>query len=287
MNQLRKSKQIPASNGIANTFIILGLFFLFSSLAAILAPIPVFLYFQVPLEAESMTSFLNFGNLREHPSGRLIYLYIQGISSLGGFILSAVIYLRYIEKANISPLNLRPDWRWLSFVLAALVTISIMPFTSLLIEWNSDIHLPAYLSELEAWIIEKEAFFQELTVFLTQFGSSGEALIALLVMAILPGIGEELLFRGLIQRNFQAFLNPHVAIWLSAIIFSAIHLQFLGFIPRALLGALFGYLYYWSGNIWLAILAHFVNNAFTLLMVYAYHLGLIEHNILGSQASTS
>ena len=77
------------------------------------------------------------------------------------------------------------------------------------------------------------------------------------------------------------FHNPHLAIWITAIIFSAIHLQFYGFIPRMLLGALLGYLFYWSGNLWLSILAHFVNNGFAVVVAY-----LINSNIISEDAET-
>ncbi|TAF81977.1 MAG: CPBP family intramembrane metalloprotease, partial [Sphingobacteriales bacterium] len=91
----------------------------------------------------------------------------------------------------------------------------------------------------------------------------------LLMIAILPAIGEELFFRGTIQNIFTAlFKNPHVAVWLTAILFSAIHLQFYGFLPRMFLGALFGYLFIWGKSIWLPILGHFLNNGFAVIMAF-------------------
>ncbi|MEL7006274.1 MAG: CPBP family intramembrane glutamic endopeptidase, partial [Bacteroidota bacterium] len=94
-------------------------------------------------------------------------------------------------------------------------------------------------------------------------------LVAIIVIAVIPAIGEEIVFRGMLQNELHtASKNAHVAIWVSAIIFSAIHMQFFGFFPRLLLGALFGYLYYWSGNLIIPILAHFINNGFSLVLVY-------------------
>lgn len=90
----------------------------------------------------------------------------------------------------------------------------------------------------------------------------GDFFFNILVIALLPAIAEELLFRGAVQRSFnRMFNNPHVAIWLAAFIFSAIHVQFFGFFPRMLLGAAFGYIYLWTGSIWYAMFAHFLNNA--------------------------
>ena len=85
----------------------------------------------------------------------------------------------------------------------------------------------------------------------------------------MAGLSEEIFFRGFIQRLFiENKLNHHLAIWFTAILFSAIHLQFFGFVPRVLLGAVLGYLYFYSGNLWLSIIAHTVNNGFAVVMAY-------------------
>jgi membrane protease YdiL (CAAX protease family) len=120
---------------------------------------------------------------------------------------------------------------------------------------------------------------------MTNFESKAELMIALLVIAVLPAIGEELVFRGLIQNELNKLTkNVHIAIWLSAILFSAFHLQFFGFLPRVLLGALFGYLYYWSGNLTMAILAHFTNNAVAIMSLYYYRQGTLEYNVETTKA---
>ena len=104
--------------------------------------------------------------------------------------------------------------------------------------------------------------------------------MVLVAVAIVPAIGEELLFRGLIQKYFrQIFGNPHAAIWVTAILFSAFHLQFYGFLPRMLLGAFFGYLFYFSRNLGYAIIAHFINNGFTVTLLYLYQAGIISYDI--------
>jgi len=89
------------------------------------------------------------------------------------------------------------------------------------------------------------------------------------VIAVLAGFGEELVFRGLLQPELhKATGNIHFAIWTSAIFFSALHMQFYGFIPRMFLGALFGYLYYWSGNLIIPMFAHFFNNFMAVTSIY-------------------
>jgi uncharacterized protein len=127
------------------------------------------------------------------------------------------------------------------------------------------------MKSIQEWMKKSEDSVAEMTKFLTDFKDSSQLIIALIVVAILAGISEELMFRGVLQNiALRAFGNPHIAIWFAAFWFSFIHFQFYGFLPRMLLGALFGYLYFWTKNLWIPIFAHIVNNGFTLLMVYLY-----------------
>ena len=115
---------------------------------------------------------------------------------------------------------------------------------------------------------------------LVTFDSFGEFVIGFVVVAILAGICEEFLFRGIIQTEFmRGTKNIHVAIWISAFLFSAIHTQFFGFVPRMLLGVLFGYLYHWSGNLIVPMFAHFVNNGFSVVMMYLHQIGVVDVEI--------
>jgi hypothetical protein len=109
--------------------------------------------------------------------------------------------------------------------------------------------------------------------------------LALTVIAIVPAIGEEFLFRGIVQNLLlNVSRNIHLSIWISAFLFSAIHFQFFGFVPRMLLGALFGYLYFWSGNLLYPIAAHFINNGFTLLMIYLFRSDVINFDIESTES---
>jgi membrane protease YdiL (CAAX protease family) len=106
-----------------------------------------------------------------------------------------------------------------------------------------------------------------------------------IIIAVLPAIGEEFTFRGWLQPAFEkATGNPHIAIWVSAFLFSAFHFQFFGFVPRLLLGAMFGYMMYWSGNLWVPIVAHFVNNGFSVVMMYLHQLKLVDFDAESSEA---
>jgi hypothetical protein len=132
-------------------------------------------------------------------------------------------------------------------------------------------HLPSFLKDIEAWMRKMEDEGIATTMAILKMNSIRGFLINLTVIAVIPAICEEFIFRGSLQRTFlRIFKNPHVAIWTSAIIFSAIHFQFFGFFPRLFLGAAFGYIYFWTGSIWHAVLAHFLNNGFAVTMAFYF-----------------
>jgi membrane protease YdiL (CAAX protease family) len=144
-----------------------------------------------------------------------------------------------------------------------------------LVEWtfalNKQMVLPEFLQGLQEWMQNKEEELNRITKQLLRMNNSADLLVNLVMIAALPAIGEELIFRGCFQNIFSRWTGSyHWGIWLAAILFSTIHVQFYGFIPRMLLGALFGYLFYWGRSIWLPILAHFVNNAAAVITAYVY-----------------
>jgi len=153
------------------------------------------------------------------------------------------------------------------------------PFINLVGEWNANMIFPDWLSGVEKWMRSSEESAERLTkAFLKVDGLSG-LWFNLFMIAVLPAIGEEFLFRGIIQRIFTNWTrNHHWGIWISAILFSALHMQFFGFVPRMILGALFGYLLVWSGSMWLPIAAHFINNALAVIVMY-----LIDKNLIGQE----
>lgn len=217
----------------------------------------------------------------EAPEGFRIPLYIlQGFTAFAAFIVAPLIYLKFWEKRSLSTFFKvklpQPNVYLITFFLV----ISFMFVNSFFVEWNAQLTLPEFLKGFEEWAYEKEQQAKLLTEFLTDFQSFNQFLIGLLIIAVIPAIGEELLFRGLIQPQMYGMSkNIHVAIWVTGFLFSAMHLQFYGLIPRMLLGVLFGYMYYWSGNIIIPILGHFINNGFTLTMLYLYQLKTIDYDL--------
>jgi hypothetical protein len=216
----------------------------------------------------------------EHPQTFTILLILQGVALAFTMIGSALAFLSFVEKKSFSDLNDNPYVWALPAMLTVLIVIVFMPFDALIIEWNQHMDLPPFLDELEKQMQASEAVRSELTKKLTDFRNVPQLLAGLFVIGLIPAIGEELVFRGLIQSKLiKMFGNVHVGVWAAGFIFSFIHFQFYGFVPRMLLGVLFGYLYVWSGNIWYPIIGHFTNNGFTLVMYYLYQKKTVGVNI--------
>ena len=217
------------------------------------------------------------------PSMKFYLYFIQGCGAVIGFIVIPHFILKWIDQSYKT--LLRSQVFLQPVVLVIIIAIVFMGVNSIFIEWNAKLRLPEFLSEFEDWARGMEDQLKEMTVFLTQFDTPQQLIIAFVVIAILPGIGEEIVFRGIIQRELMRGTNNiHLSIWLAAAIFSAFHFQFYGFVPRMLLGALFGYLYYWSGSLWLAMLAHFVNNGLMVMAMYFHQQGLIDVDIENTEA---
>ena len=210
---------------------------------------------------------------------------IQGCATFVGLIAAPMIFLMSRQRSPGDFFD-RKGVTIVPVLVTVFLVIIFMAVNSVFIEWNANVNFPDFLSDFERWAREREDAATELTKSLTQFASGGELLLALVVIAILPAIGEELVFRGLIQSELhRATRNVHVAIWFAAFLFSAIHFQFFGFVPRLLLGALFGYLYYWSGSLILAIVAHFVNNAIPVIALYLYQRGAVSFDVESEEAA--
>lgn len=193
-------------------------------------------------------------------------------SQLGTFLVPAFL-LALIEK--IKPAQFfelkKPSLYFL--LLAFLIMIFATPLVSYFGELNSKMHFPSFLKGLEEWMRNLEDQGEETTKAILNMKTWKDMLLSLLLMAVIPAICEEFLFRGALQRILLKMnKNPHVAIWIGAIIFSAFHLQFFGFLPRMFLGAILGYLYFYTGSLWYSIFAHFLNNAFFVLVSYYYQL---------------
>ena len=152
----------------------------------------------------------------------------------------------------------------LKFILLAIVALIVsIPAMNVVIDWNMNITLPDSLASLNQYINEFEKSAESALNIMTEGSSVGALIINIIIVGVFAGLGEEIFFRGGMMRLIGCIkgVSPHAAIWIAAFVFSLFHFQFLGFVPRMLLGAFFGYLTYWSGSLWLPILIHSLNNS--------------------------
>jgi membrane protease YdiL (CAAX protease family) len=209
---------------------------------------------------------------------------MQGVASIFSFLVFPFLAWSLIRKKRFEYFNAQPFF-WYSIPLVIVVMLTFLVADSAVIQWNQELHLPDFLKSFEDWARATEDDLARVTKMLTQFHTVGDFLVGFVVVALIAGVSEELLFRGIIQSELHRGTNNiHVAIWVSAFLFSAIHFQFFGFVPRLLLGALFGYLYYWSGNIFVPMFAHIVNNGFLVIMIYLNQLGVIKVDVDSTDA---
>ncbi len=166
-------------------------------------------------------------------------------------------------------------------LLVFLIMLCSVPLLGWINEINHHMKLGPWLKDIEEWMRAKEAEAEVTTNAILKMKNVWDLLISLFVVGLVPAVCEEFFFRGIMQRTFlRMFKNPHIGIWTVAIIFSAIHLQFFGFFPRLILGALFGYIYFWTGSLKYTMFAHFLNNGYAVLVTYF----LSRNNISASEA---
>ena len=207
--------------------------------------------------------------------------WVQLIQTVAVFLLPPLCMAYLWSTQPLQWLSLRntPKLKTFKGVNSAVWVVALMlvalPAINLLGYLNQQMTLPAFLEPLEQWMKTAEENATLLTEQFLNVTTFGGLVINILLIALLPAVAEELTFRGVLQRLFTSRLVaspsnqiPHVAIWCSAILFSAIHMQFYGFVPRMLMGALFGYMLVWTGSLWVPILMHFTNNAMAVILYF-------------------
>ena len=154
-------------------------------------------------------------------------------------------------------------------MLVTILAFCTFPVTRLAGQLNSGMVLPDWLSGVEQWMKDKEDYANHLMDLIMTPETFSGMWLNILIIAALPAIGEELIFRGVFQKIFHnLFRSGHLSVWVTSFLFSAIHFQFYGFLPRFILGLIFGYLFLWSRNLWLPVIAHFINNAVPTVGAY-------------------
>ena len=233
----------------------LGIFFLMMlvsvMLHTLLAQAFIVLFTDVTLTAVNMMQFTSQSEID-------VVKFIQMLSAIGLFITPTLLY-SYLCDFD---LKLKLNFKRQTLLLAIAIMILINPFIAFIYEWNMSFNIPD-------WMLVFDDSAEKITKYFLKMNTLGDLFFNLLVIAIIPAIGEELLFRGYLQQKMTKWLGkPHVAIIVTAFLFSAIHMQFQGFLPRFALGLVLGYLFYWSGSLWLPIIAHFFNNAMAVTFAY-------------------
>jgi len=189
--------------------------------------------------------------------------------SLGTFLLPAYFFQQRRREFSLFPTDNPADWK--RYVGPILFLFVLAPLMNLIGEWNMHMQLPESLSKIEAWMRQQEDNMAQLTGQIVMTTSWKRLLLNIIVIGMLPAICEEFFFRGALQHIFKRILkNEHAAVWVVGFIFSVIHFQFYGFFPRFILGVIFGYAVLWTGNIWTAVLAHFVNNTSVVIIAFYF-----------------
>ena len=201
--------------------------------------------------------------------------WVQLIQTAALFLLPPLLMAFLWAKQPLEWLKLKSETRgyglWAIFLM-----LMALPAINLVGYFNQQMSLPAFLEPLEQWMKTAEANAAHLTEQFLSVTAFDGLIINILLMALLPAVAEELTFRGVLQNLFEVKDETlkkkgnrvHIAIWCSAILFSAIHMQFYGFLPRMLMGALFGYALVWTGSLWIPILMHFTNNAMAVILYF-------------------
>lgn len=233
---------------------------LFSLLAYVLA-IPIW-------GKEVVLSATNIG-ITVSESQANVLKFIQAFGHFGMFTAPSLFFAFQLKKPLTETLNLGTIKNQKVYLITVALVALSMPISNLLITINESIKLPESLASLELWLKEKEAMASQLTEVIAKTSSFKGLMVNLFVMAFLPAIGEELVFRGILLKYAIRFTHKiHLSVILIAILFSAIHFQFYGFLPRLFLGLILGYLFVWTGSLWVPILFHFINNGASVVAFY-------------------
>lgn len=212
-------------------------------------------------------------------------IYISSvIQNLVAFAATSFITVRCFSSDPIEFTGLKTGTTFRALAGIIIIYILTSPMINQIALWNQEFHLPDSMTGLENSLRGMEESAAAITKKMLDNPSMLNMVIAVLVVGILTGICEELLFRGCLQRILSRSLSHHASIWISAFIFSAIHFQFFGFIPRLLLGAWFGYLLWWTGSIWTSIFAHSLNNSIVVIIFWlqARNIAVDNFNTIGT-----
>lgn len=230
----------------------------------------------IQYHADMAEAVLLISNIND-PSSFPLLKELQILQSVLLFIVPAFIAGYLFERSSSGYFGMKKVPSGSILLMILLIIMVSLPLINWMVSLNEMMKLPAIFRGMEQWMKEAEDQAAQITEAFLDVHSIGGFAVNMLMIAVIPAIGEELLFRGLFQRLFgEWFKNIHVAIFLAAFLFGAVHLQFYGLLPRMMLGVLFGYLYLWTGTLWAPIFAHFLNNGAAVFVSYLSNTGVIH-----------
>lgn len=261
----------PLSQFLMTAFVILisSLVFMVGS---VLLALPLF-------GLNSIVSIHDLSNLT-NPETVEVLKYFQVVQSIGLFVVPPMI-IGWLFQGNFTEyLLLNKKISWTTALLVVFLIFFASPFINYVGALNSKMTFPGWLSGVEEWMRSAEDKAEQLTDAFLNVKTFPAFMFNMFMIAFLPAIGEEFLFRGVLQKILTNWTkNVHWGIWITAVLFSAFHFQFFGFLPRLLLGVIFGYLLIWSGSLWFPIIAHFVNNAAAVTVTWMVSRNMIGHSV--------
>ena len=205
--------------------------------------------------------------------------FMQISSQLFTFVFPPIAYAFLVKEKPVNALGLK-NAKILWFLIGTAMIFAIMPLNSILAEWNANLTLPDSMSKIESLMKQMQESATAMIEKFVSVDTIGGLILNLFMIAGLAALGEELLFRSIIQTSLiKICKNAHVGILIASAIFSFIHLEFYGFVPRLILGMLLGYMFYFSGSIWIPMLMHFLNNGTVVLIYFLNNKGITNIDV--------
>ena len=211
---------------------------------------------------------------KSNPNDLNALRFMQISSQLFTFVFPPIAYAFLVKEKPVNALGLKKS-KILWFLIGIAMIFVIMPFNSILAEWNANLTLPDSMSRIESLMKQMQDAATEMIEKFVSVDTIGGLVLNLFMIAGLAALGEELLFRSIIQTSLiKICKNAHIGILIASVIFSFIHFEFYGFFPRLILGMLLGYMFYFSGSIWIPMLMHFLNNGTVVLIYFLNNKGI-------------
>lgn len=250
-------------------FIFLGLLLFGAILGMLLGLLIVVLFYQVPLDQINISA--------GGEAGLQIARILQISGQFGLFFIPPIGFALLVGFRPFKEIGFMRISHFGILLAGLAIMYAALPLIHFLSEWNAQLSLPDSLSGFEDWMLKKEeeaALLSERFLAVDSISALG---INLFMIAVLPAVGEEMVFRGVLQPLFiRMSKNVHVGIFIAALVFGVMHLQFYGLMPRIMLGLFLGYFFYFSGSLWVPILMHLLNNGTAVIVYYLHHNGYIQ-----------